>query len=165
MFEKLLFKIRNPNRTEEQPSETLICQYESSTHECKLIQILKEKQNELNSIKAEIKSFKESDPINISTFITFLKRMEYVGFEMRNGYRYPANPNYCVSKIENTFSTMMGMNRLEHVLNQTTIEEIDKISKELITLKQKQIILSKKESIEEALIKDIADIKSELGIK
>lgn len=72
MFEKLLSKIRNPNRTEEQPSETLICQYESSTHECKLIHILKEKQNELNSIRAEIKSFKESDPnkyINIYYFL------------------------------------------------------------------------------------------------
>lgn len=162
MFKKL--KQSKILATEKQSLELPICRHESSTHECNLIQILKEKQTELKLLINEISSYETEidNSKSISKFIEFLELLESSGLKMGNS----AYPNYPNSKIiRSILSTSYGMYEFNNALDYLSISDIDLIANELKNLKQNHKVLFEKRAIKKQLIQDIEDIKEKLGIE
>lgn len=144
-------------------SEQSICEFESNTNDCSLVQQLKEKQAIKRIVDADIKAYNTHNYSSVQKFRHFLLALEENGFRMNNVYvtkQFDALKN---SEINNMF-LREGTRRLEYVLDSFSLDDIDNIANELKALKQKIIIVEEKKATSNVLANDIANIKAKLGI-
>ena len=137
-----------------------ICKYESATNDCSLIQQLKEKQAEARVIESEIKSYDKDDLSIISHVIDFLRTLEQYGFRMNDFKAFGYSED-----VDRMFVHYNEVSILERALYNMSTSDIDSIANELKSLKQKTVTLEEKNSALEAVNKDIANIKTRLGIE
>lgn len=145
--------------------EQSICEFESNTNDCSLVQQLKEKQTMKRIVDADIKAYNNHSNATIQKFWHFLITLEKNGFKMNsNSNSYRMFPVQEKSDIRDIF-IIEGTYRLERVLDSFTLDDINDIFNELMALKQKTIVIEEKQAVSKALVKDIDDIKTKLGIE
>ena len=147
----------------EEPVEPVreVCQFTIDAGDCSLIQQLKQKQSEKRELDAKIKSFDDDGISNIPHFVEFLMDMERQGFEMERDLKF----TFYGSRIYYEFVRRFGVRKLEGLLGQTTDEEIRLMFEELSNLKHKSKVISELREKSARLDKEVAELKTKLGIE
>lgn len=140
------------------------CQYESSTSDCNLVQQLKEKQAAKKVIDDEIKAYEQYDLSIVYYVKKFFKILEQCGFQMDKTHHYSGRYN-TDGYVDFMFSNYFGISILDKALYYMSEYDIDNFSNELKAFKQRSMIIEERKTISNTLAKDIADIKTKLGIE
>lgn len=132
------------------------CKYESSTSDCSLVQQLKEKQAAKKEIDNYIKAYENNSPSTTQYLRKFfLMLLESNGFEMDYYYR----------RAERMFEYNYANIIFERAIHDLSVDDVNNLTSEIISLKQKACILTAKREESNILNKEIADIKEKLGIE
>lgn len=142
------------------PKEATVCQFESNNSDCNLIQQLKEKQAAFKEVNLKIDQLsKHSDDV-LCKFVKLFDALEDSGLEM-NSYQIRYST---YSSIRNELSRY-GTIKIEKALDCLSIEDIDDISNELKTLKERINNMENLKSQRAQLNNEITEIKNKLGIE
>lgn len=151
-----------------------VCDFESSTNDCSLVQQLKDKQAKKREIDASIKSYDDHSGVNVEKFLALLLRMEEGGFQM--GWVSSHYPSWTLghetlsdenkrSWIARSFNDLFGVCRLETILDEMSNEDVIAIGEELKALKRRADIVCDLRRQSDSLSVEIATIKIQLGIE
>ena len=153
MFERFFSKPKEPDRP-------MICQFESDNNDCSLIQQLKEKQAELKEVNLKIDQLSKHSGDVLCIFVKLFDALEDCGLEM-NSYQIRYST---YSSIRDELSRY-GTIKIEKAIDCLSIEDIDDISNELKTLKERINNMENLKSQRAQLNNEITEIKNKLGIE
>lgn len=158
MFKKL-FKKNAKSNTEHIKEVAVPCVCEGSNEHCDLVLQLREKQVLRKNIEDEIDALNKDGAESMFNFVKFLKALENAGFIMeKHIYNYNIyGYNYDYDK--------RNMRILERAIQEHSSVDIFRITEELRTYKNKELIISEKQRALKAVEDDIKNIKSKLGIE
>lgn len=132
-----------------------ICRHESNTSDCSLVQQLKEKQAAKREIDDYIKAYENNAPHITCHLQKFFMALESYGFEM----------DYFHQSVDRLFRYNYAAVVIEKALHDLSIDDVNHLTSEIISLKQKAYVLEEKRESSKVLGQEIADIKDKLGIE
>lgn len=151
MFKKIIDYLKVPDKPIQDMME--VCKYESDNKECNLIQQLKNKQSDCKKLSIEIKTLRNIESSCTQGIYAFFQSLNQTGFgNIHFGYDVRSISNLEISILANA---------LQHMSQPM----FNKLVDELKTLRDQNNILVEKQNQLSNLQKDVAQIKTQLGIE